>query len=217
MEVVKNWKPELKRLGFVWTRGAFEFLDTRSKSVQLMISIQKNLHADTYKINPSIMFTNPFVGAGEPELFLLANLRRDGIYLHVTSASWWTVADLDLALAALKEYILPWFQEWGRPGKLVEVLETAIREEKTVLDAAESLPEESTPAPWHHGIAAKIRITPVHFYQAAVLHYLNGDIAKAISRTRDWIASLGANESIDLGKAHTQLSILQQIGNKSLQ
>lgn len=216
IEVAKNWKPELKRLGFVWTNGAFEYLETRNESVRLMISIQKNLRADSYKINPSIMLSNPLIDS-KPELFLLANVRRNGIHLHVSSASWWPAANIGEALEALKERVLPWFQEWRRPGKLVEILETAIREEKTLIDVAEPVSEENTHAPWHLVLSPKIRITSLHVYQAAVLHYLNGDIAKSIARTRDWIASLGPNEGTVLARAQAQLSTLQRIDSKSLQ
>src|SRR5258708_38753248 len=149
MDAVRSWKPELRTLGFTWAKGAFYFAKTRNEPLPLMVSIQRNLHSVTFKVNPSILLGNPLVSGAEDELFLQANLRRNGIYLHVTAASWWPAAELGEALGGLKKYVLPWFQAWGRPGHLVEILETAIREEKGFTQVAEPLPDQDTRAPWH--------------------------------------------------------------------
>jgi hypothetical protein len=210
MDIVRSWKPELKELGLVWKKGAVYFANTRNEPLQLIVSVQRNLHSSTFKINPSILLCDPFVSVAEGELFLQANVRRDGIYLHVTAASWWPAAELGEALGALKKYALPWFQEWGRPGRLVEILETAIREEKGFIQVAEPLPDEATRVPWHHDLP-KQRITPMFFQRAAILHYLNHNITKAVLRTQDWIASMAANEADLKAKAQSQLAALEKI------
>jgi hypothetical protein len=210
MGVVRSWKPELKELGFIWVKGAFYFAKTRNEPLQLIVSVQRNLHSSTFKINPSILLRDPFVSGAQEELFLQANLRKDGIYLHVTAASWWHAAELDEALGALKKYVLLWFQEWGRPGRLAEILETSIREEKGFIEAAEPLPDEATRVPWHHDLP-KQRITPMFFQRAAILHYLSNNITKAVLRTRDWIASLASNEADLKARAQSQLAALEKI------
>ena len=211
MDVVRSWKPELKELGFIWGKGAFYFAKTRGAPLQLIVSVQRNLRSSTFKINPSILFRDPFVSSAEAELFLQGNLRRDGIFLHVTASSWWPAEELAEALGALKHYVLPWFQEWGRPARLAEILEKSISEEKGFIEIAEPLPDEASRVPWHHDLPARRRITPMFFQQAAMMHYLNHNIPKAALRTRDWIASLASNESDLKAKAQSQLATLERI------
>lgn len=209
-EVIKSWKPELKALGFVYEKSAFYLATMRNEGLQPVLSIQKNLHADTYKINVSIILRSPF-GEGTEEQFLLGNLQRGGIYLHVTKASWWPVQELPEALQVLKKYLIPWFQEWGEPGHLVEILETAIREEKDIIDVIEPLSEEATKVPWRHDQRTKREIPPIYFYYTAILHYLNNDISRSIARTNDWFKSLGPSEETSKAKAQTQLRRLETI------
>ena len=46
------------------------------------------------------------------------------------------------------------------------------------------------------------------FYQAAVLHYLNGNRDRAILRTEDWLDALSATDQVDRTKALAQLEKL---------
>lgn len=207
-EIVKAWKPELRVLGFTWRNGAFEFENTRAQPLQRIISIQRNIHRDTYKINPTIILKNPLADDAEREAFLFANLRRDGIRLHVTADSWWPPADFGRALQALKTYVVTWFDEWAQPARLVDLLETAIQTEESFIAVAEPLPDEATRVPWRRS-PQKIRVAPMYYYQAAVLHYLNDNRERSIARTRDWIASLRSDEHDVLGRAHAQLATLE--------
>lgn len=217
MEVVKNWKPAFKSLGFDWKKGAFYSEKSKDQSLQFMIAIQKNLHADTYKVNPTIILRNPFVENAQEEVLVRGNLRREGIRLHEVSASWWPTGQLAEALQLLEKYAPAWFQEWGRPDHLAHILETAIKDEKDFLDVAEPLPQAATRAPWHQEPPAKRKIPPMYFYQAATLHYLNHDVARAIARTRDWIASLRTGDEDERPKAEAQLSALLRTSSHYVQ
>ena len=61
------------------TDGMFIHKQSGSPFLLFGISVQKNVRDDTYKINPSILFKNPFVEGANAELLLLANLRTDGV------------------------------------------------------------------------------------------------------------------------------------------
>ena len=172
------------------------------------VSIQKNVHDTTSKINPSILFTNPLVEGVSPELFLLGNLRPDGIYLHVARSSWWPEDTLPEALDSLKRYALPWFQKVGDVAYLAEVADTAIRETCGVIDVVEPLPESVTALPW--ATPAPRRVGSTMFYESAVLHYLNGSHAKAIQRTKDWLGALSATDQVRRAKAVAHLEKLSR-------
>ena len=209
-EVIKNWKPALKSLGFTYQKGVFYLGSAKEDFLQFLISIQKNLYSDTYKINPSIVLRSPFEPNSEQRLLILANLRANGVFLHVSNASWWPVDSLTEALETLKNNVTSWFQEWGRPQRLAEIFERAIREEKNIIDIAEPLPAEATQVPWRQEAPAKRPAPPMYYEYASILHYLSHDTSRSLARTRDWIRSLGPDEEALIKKAQHQLSILEK-------
>jgi hypothetical protein len=209
-ELIKEWKPHMRLLGFSYSDNMFQLAKTRAEFLQFAISVQKNMRADTYKINPSILLRNPFIPPHEQDLLVLANLRRDGVYLHVTTASWWPTDTLAEALDSLKQHALPWYEAWGRPEHLVKVLEAAIREKRRLIDIAEPLPDEATRVPWLQP-EVPARVPPSYLRDAAVLQYLNGNLDLARLRTREWMSSLGPSEDAERNKASAQLAALNRI------
>ena len=77
-------------------------------------------------------------------------------------------------------------------ASLVSDVETAIRERRSVVDVMEPLAESVTALPW--ATPAPRRVGSVLFYQAAVLHSLNGNRDRAILRTKDWLDALSATD-----------------------
>ena len=126
--VLKQWKSELKTLGFAYQNCMFMYERRESQFLQFGVSVQKNIHDTSSKINPSVLFSNPWVEGSDPELLLLGNLRANGVYLHVARSSWWPEDALPDALRSLKKYALPWFQRVGRVAYMAETVETAIHE-----------------------------------------------------------------------------------------
>ena len=204
--VLKQWKSELKALGFAYTNRMFMYERREAQYLQFGVSIQKNIHDTTSKINPSILFRNPWVDDSDPELLLLGNLRADGIFLHVAGSSWWPEDALPEALGHLKKFALPWFQTVGRVAFLAETWETAIRETRGVVDVMEPLPESVTALPW--GPPPPRRVGSMRFYEAAILHHLNGNRDKAVQRTKDWLGALSATDQAGRTQALAQLEKL---------
>jgi hypothetical protein len=201
--LLKQWKSELKALGFAYKNRMFMYEPSESQSLLCGVSVQKNVRDTSSKINPSVMFRNPWREGSSPELLILGNLRADGVFLHVARSSWWSEDTLPEALDSLKTFVLPWFQKVGRVGYLGEIVETAIREKRSVLDVVEPLPESVTALPW--ATPAPRQVGSMLFYQAAVLHYLNGNRDRAILRTKDWLDSLPATDHAERTKALAQL------------
>jgi hypothetical protein len=209
LEVVRKWKPELKGLGFAWRKGAFYLNATQRKPLELMVYVQRNLYEDTYKIGTCINLNSPFAANADSESFLRGNVRPDGIHFYERTGSWWPPDKLSEALQLLKKHLFPWFELWSSPARLSSALDTAIKEEKDILEIVEPLPDEATRAPWHTGPRPKRRIPPMYYYQASVLHYLNDDMEKAIARTKDWIASLSPHDEERFkNAAREQLAVL---------
>jgi acetyl-CoA carboxylase carboxyltransferase component len=52
------------------------------------------------------------------------------------------------------------------------------------------------------------RLGSAIFYQAAVLHHLAGNREKAITRTKDWLAAIPAQNAAEKAVAQAQLSAL---------
>ena len=212
-EIVQQWKPGLRELGFVYKNGVFEHLATREKYLQFLIAIQRNSHSPNYKIGPTLVIRNPLLELVKPEVLLSANLRPDGIYLHGARTSWWLDDALPEAWASLEKHAIPWFEKMGRVGYLVEVLEKAIRDKTGPINILEPIDESAHPAWIKNWLPEKPlearRVGPMFFYQSAVLHYLNGNRAKAIERTRDWSNSLGPENRNDRLRAAAQLDALK--------
>src|SRR5580704_5204497 len=212
-DVVKDWRPELRALGFVYRNNMFQLDETKSQYLQFGISIQKNSHTDSYKVNPSLLIRSPFLESPKQELFLLANLRGDGIHLHVRTESWWPTESLQVALDALKCFAIPWFREWGRPAFLAEKTEMAIREGKNLIDVFEPLtPEQKATIAraWPLSADTETRVPAKTFFYAAILHYLTGNKEMAITRTKDWLGRVSPDNKAEKHKAQAQLTSLQR-------
>ena len=204
--VLKQWKSELEALGFAYQNRMFMYERRESQFLQFGVSVQKNVHDTSSKINPSLLFSNPWVEGSDPELLLLGNLRADGIYLHVARSSWWAEDALPDALRGLKKYALPWFEKVGRVADLAEIVEAAIREKCSVIDVMEPLPESVTALPW--APPGPRRVGSGRFYESAILHSLSGNRDKAIQRTKDWLEALSATDKAGRTKALDQLEKL---------
>lgn len=136
--------------------------------------MQKNLHAETFKISPMIIAKNPFMAAPEL-LILMGSVRPNGISLHVFPDSWWEECALPRALEAVKSYAMSWFEQ-------------AIREESDLTHVMEPTEPSSTTLPW---APPRVRTVGSRLYSlASLMHYLSGNRQEAVERTNDWIASL---------------------------
>jgi hypothetical protein len=200
--------------GFLYRDNMFQLAETTEDYLQFGVSIQKNSYADSYKINPSILIHSPFVETTKQQLLLMANLRRDGIYLHECAESWWPRESLPMALDSLKRLALPWFREWGKATFLVEKIEIAIRERKHLINVFEPLTQEQERAiaqVWHRPAEANWRVPAMTFYYASILHYLVGNREMAITRTKDWLERLGPQDKAEMDKAQAQLTALKRI------
>jgi hypothetical protein len=196
----------------------FHLEQTRARHLQFAVSIQKRSHADSYKINPSILLRSPFEEASPQSLLVLANLRMDGVHLHVNEESWWAPERLPQALDALKRHALRWFSEWGTATFLVKKVEASIHERKTLIDVLEPLTAEQESAiarAWPQTLRADVRAGPAIFHFASVLHYLDGNRGMAVTRTRDWLGRLGPGDNVAKGHALAQLAVLEQLDSVS--
>jgi hypothetical protein len=146
-DLVKQWRPEMKAMGFVYRDNMFRYAATEGQPLQFGISVQKNLHDDSFKINPTIYARNPLSGTPDAQV-LMGNVRPDGIYLHVFRDSWWTQATLREALAAAKKHALTWFERYGKATYLAELLAPAIHEKLGLISVIEPMDEASTTLPW---------------------------------------------------------------------
>jgi hypothetical protein len=213
-DVVKRWRPEMSAIGFLYRDNMFQLGETTEDYLQFGVSIQKNSYANSYKINPSILIRSPFVETTKQQLFLMANLRRDGIYLHERTESWWAPESLPEALDLLKRLALPWFREWGKATFLVEKVEIAIRERKHLINVFEPLTqqqEEAIAQVWHRRADPNWRVPAMTFRYASILHYLAGNREMAITRTKDWLARLDSDNKTERDNAQAQLTALERI------
>jgi hypothetical protein len=131
-DVIKQWKPELKSFGFQFRDGAFVWAERPEGHLDLLVSVQKNVRNETYKINPSIAFRNTLLSSANLELLLLGNLQPNGIFHHVARSSWWPSDALKDAMGMLKQHVMEWYHRVGRAHYLVDVVEAAIREVKGI-------------------------------------------------------------------------------------
>ena len=213
-QIVSAWKSELKELGFIYRDLMFQFSDHMDESLQPAISIQWNLHSDTYLVHIDILIKNPFSAELPRQLLVDGKLRPDGVYLHVFQSSWWPLTAMPEALDGVKRHALPWFRRWCDPSFLVEKHEIAICERKhlfTVFEPLTSEQEEEIRRVWHrpvHNDEAPVPATV--FHHASVLHFLNGNRGMAIQRTRDWLERIDPKEALERRCAEIQLKLLQQ-------
>ena len=212
-EIVNRWKAELRSMGFVYRNGMFENLETQNRPVQFAIAIQWNTRSATYRISPTIVMCNPLCEPSKAQVLLSGTLHPDGIHLHQGGSSWWGEQSGAEAIDQLKQHAPGWFEKMGRTDYLAEVLETAIQNRTRPIHIIEPIDEDSYPdwvkdwlpeAPFEQR-----RVGSMFYYQAAVLHYLNGDTAKAIERTKDWLNSLGPENHSDRLIAILQLRALE--------
>lgn len=213
-EIVRAWKPELKMLGFDYWDLMFQLRDRKDQCLQPAISIQRNLHSDTYLVHVDILFKNPLLEELSRERLVSGKHRPDGVYLHVFQSSWWRLDAMSKALEGVKRYALPWFRKWSEPSFLVEKHEIAISERKHLFEVFEPLTSEQEEAfrrIWHRPAQdEKVRVPPSVFHHASVLHFLNGNRAMAIQRTRDWLERLDPKEAVQRRRAEMQLHLLRQ-------
>lgn len=205
-DVVKQWKPELKALGFAFRDGLFLHERPEPGHLDLGVSVQRSTSADTYKVGPSILLRNPLREASPLELVLLGTLRADGIFLHVTRSSWWPPEALPDALGALRQHVMSWYRRVGRIDYLAAAVETAIARVEDLPVVIEPMDPAVTTLPWAPDTPR--RLGRAFFYRAAVLHHLNGDHARAISRTRDWLQAIPEREAAERARAQVQLAAL---------
>jgi hypothetical protein len=213
-DVVKQWKPGMKALGFTYRGNMFQFVETTDQYLQFAISIQKNLHSDTYLIHHSVLIRSPFVTDSRRDVLVDGSLRSNGIHLHCFTDSWWPRESLPKALDLLKRLALPWFREWGNAAFLIEKVEIAIRDRKHLINIFEPLTQEQEEAitqVWHRPADPNWRIPAMTFYYASILHYLAGNREMAITRTRDWLERLGPQDKAEKDRAQAQLTFLKRI------
>jgi hypothetical protein len=213
-DVVKAWKPELKALGFVYRDIMFQLNETIDQPLHFTISIQRNLHSETYMIHTMILIKSPFSQDSRWQVLVSGKLRPNGIYLHVRNENWWTPESLPEALDGLKRFALPWFREWGMASFLVEKHEIAIRERRSLFEVLEPLSreqEELIARVWHRPEVSEMRVPSRVFFHASILHYLAGNRGMAVSRTKDWLAQLRLDEKNEREQAQVQLNALERI------
>jgi hypothetical protein len=212
-EIVKDWKPELKALGFVYRDHMFQVQDRLEQSLQFAIALQRNLHSDTYLIHFEILIGNPFSSELRPEVLIHGHLRPEGVYLHVHKSSWWPRKDMSDALAHVKQHAMSWFRKWSDASFLVEKHEIAIRNRQNLVEVFEPLTaeqEDSLHKILHRPIRDEARVSPAVLRHAAVLHFLNGNREMAIQRTKDWLAQIDPDKTMERAQAEFQLKRLEQ-------
>ena len=212
-EIVKEWKPEMKALGFVYRDLMFQLKEGMEQSLQFAIVIQRNLHSDTYLIHFKILLNNPFSTALRPEVLVNGHLRPEGVYLHVYKSSWWPREFMPEGLAGVKRHAMSWFRKWSDPSFLVEKHEVAICNRQNLIEVFEPLKPEQVDAfrrIWHRPNHDEVGLSPAIFHHTAVLHFLNGNLEMAIRRTKDWLEQIDPNEAVGRRHAEIQLKLLQQ-------
>jgi hypothetical protein len=205
-DVVKQWKPELEPLGFAFRQGLFLHERPEPGHLDLGVSVQRSTSSDTYKIGPSILLRNPLREGSPLELLLMGTLRGDGIFLHVTRSSWWSPEALPDALRALRQHVIGWYRRVGRIDYLAVAAETAIERTEDLARVIEPMDPAVTTLPWAPDTPR--RLGRAFFYRAAVLHHLNGDRARALGRTRDWLQAIPDREAAERARAQAQLAAL---------
>jgi len=212
-EIVKEWKPELKSLGFVYRDQMFQLMHRLEQSLQFAIVIQRNLHSDTYLIHFEILIRSPFSTEARPEILVNGHLRPVGVYLHVHKSSWWSREAMLEGLVCVKQHALSWFLKWSDLSFLVEKHEIAINNRQSLVEVLEPLTpeqEEAFRTVWHRPMGAEARVAPVVLRHAAILHFLNGNREMAIRRTIDWLEQIDSDKAAERRHAETQLKLLQQ-------
>jgi hypothetical protein len=212
-EIVKSWKPELKEMGFVYRDIMFQLKETIEQPLHFTISLQRNLHSETYMVHTMVLIRSPFAQNSRWEVLVSGKLRPGGIFLHVLNENWWPPESLPEALEGVKRLSLPWFREWGQASFLAEKHEIAIRERQHLIDVFEPLSleqRELIARVWPRPANPDWQVPARTFYFASVLHYLAGNLEMAIVRTRDWLARIGPDEKNEREQAHAQLNSLQR-------
>ena len=204
-DVVKQWKPDLRSLGFALRGSVFRWNAAENDQYLFFdIAVQRNRNEETFKVNTMILAQNP-LASGPEQVVLMGNIRSDGVYLHISRDSWWRQPDLPRALEVLKTHAILWFKKHGNPEYLARVIEDAIEKKSDLTHVLEPLDESMTALPW------RPKRTPVvapRLYEwAALLHYLSKNRERAIERTNDWLSSLPSDHR-DRDLAAAQLRAL---------
>lgn len=213
-EIVKSWKPELKAMGFVYRDIMFQLRETIDEPLHFTVSLQRNLHSETYMVHTMVLIKSPFAQNSRRQVLVSGKLRPSGIFLHVRNENWWPAESLPVALDGVKRLALPWFREWSKPTLLVEKHEIAIRERKHLFEVLEPLSQEQNETIARllaRPVVSEVRVPPSVFLHASILHYLAGNREMAIVRTRDWLVQLGPNEKNEREQAQAQLNSLERI------
>jgi hypothetical protein len=205
----------MKELGFVYRDIMFQLKETIDQPLHFTISVQRNLHSDTYMVHTTILIKSPLAQNSRWQVLIMGKLRPNGIYLHVRDENWWPPESLVEALDGVRRFALPWFREWGDASFLVAKHEIAIRERKHVIDVLEPLSlEQRQPITrvWPRPADPNWQAPAQTFYFASILHYLTGNREMAIVRTKDWLARLDPNRQKDeRTQAQAQLNSLERI------
>jgi hypothetical protein len=211
-DVIKRWKPELKKLGFVYRRSMFLYRKTEDQAIQFGVSIQRSIHEARFKVHVTIILKNPLIDRPELEVLLGGNISREGARVHETNSTWWPENELGEALMFVKVHAMHWFDEHRVIQHLVDLFEEAISQRIGPEYVLQPIDESKYPAwyrEWHPPVdTAERRVGPLYLYQTAVLHYLNGDHANAIARTKDWMEVIGPSDTVWRAKAENQLATL---------
>jgi len=81
-EVVKTWKSVVKALGFVDRENMFHLKETIDQPLHFTISIQRNLHCETYMIHATILIKSPFEQDSSWQFLVMGKLRPNDAALH---------------------------------------------------------------------------------------------------------------------------------------
>jgi hypothetical protein len=212
-DVVKQFRPQMKELGFVYRDIMFQLKETIDQPLHFTISVQRNLYSDTYMVHATILIKSPLVRDSRWQALVMGKLRPNGISLHVCNENWWPPESLVEALDGVRRFALPWFREWGDASFLVAKHEIAIRERKHLIDVFEPLSPEQRELiahVWPRPADPNWQVPAQTFYFASILHYLSGNREMAIVRTKDWLARLDPNRQKD-ERAQAQLNSLERI------
>lgn len=178
--------------------------------LQFTITIQRNLHQDTFQVNLTILLCNPLESPRRQELLFRGKLCPESIRFHAPASVWWPPENLDDALQMLKRLALHWFDEWGKVAFLAEKFELSIRENRSLIEVLEPTDQDTFNRVWHQ-VATPRQVTPMTYYHASVLHFLAGHTEKARERTADWLASLDPGQKDERARAEAQLATLNRV------
>jgi hypothetical protein len=93
-------------------------------------------------------------------------------------------------------------------------VESSIQKRKNLIEVLEPLSpeeEEAIHSVWGRPLSGDKAVPALTFYYASILHYLDGNRVKAITRTKDWVARLGPDDNAEKITAQAQLASLERV------